>query len=406
LIGVSRLLVGTESYGDSLRYAPASRGQTRGTVAGRGPVVVWNITRSCNLRCVHCYSDSEPLKYEGELRTEEALRVVDDLAAFRVPVILWSGGEPLIRRDLLDLVSHAREKGIRSTISTNGTLIDRDMAERIKAAGVSYVGVSLDGIGEVNDAFRGRRGAFRDALAGIRNLMDVGQKVGLRFTMTRHNIQTLPEIFALIEAEGIQRVCFYHLVYSGRGRGVMGEDLDAAETRRAVDYIFEKALEYGRQGSPREVLTVDNHADGIYLYLRSRELAPRRSAEIYELLARNGGNRSGIAIADIDFLGNVHPDQFSWNVTLGNVREEPFSVIWSRDDHPILEALRNRREKIGGRCRTCNWFHFCNGNFRARAYGATGDFWAADPGCYLTDEEIQATDLLPAGAAAGRGEGA
>ena len=386
MLNVSHLLADVASFGDRLRYTPRSVGQRHGTHDGAGPVVVWNITRTCNLRCLHCYASSENKKYDGELTTEEALAVIDDLAAARVPVILFSGGEPFVRPDILDLARYAVEKGIHVTFSTNGTLIDEERAKAIKAIGVGYVGISLDGIGDVHDRFRRKKGAFDAALRGIRNCLNHGVKVGLRFTINRHNVDQLEAIFNLIEEEGIQRACFYHLVYTGRASA--GDDITPEETRAVLDSLFARVEDFARRGIQKEILTVDNHADGVYLYLRMKEKDPAKAEAIYEKLRYAGGNRSGMAIANIDHRGFVHPDQFTPYVTVGNVRETPFSVLWRDNPHPMLEKLRNRKPLLTGRCARCRFLDICNGNFRARAMAVHGDFWAEDPACFLTDEEI------------------
>ncbi len=388
MISVSRLLYGMENFGDSLRYRHGVEGQANGVARGSGPVVVWNMTRACNLRCRHCYANSDGSVAEGELTTGEGMKFIDDLAEFRVPVILFSGGEPLVRGDFFDLAGHAVGRGIRVTISTNGTLIDLATARKIKDLGVGYVGISLDGIGENNDRFRGRKGAFEAALEGIRNCRRAGQKMGLRFTINRHNYGELDNIFRLIEEEGIPRVCFYHLVYSGRGSKMVEEDISHEETRAALELIMDRTGSMFRKGREVEVLTVDNHCDAVYIYLKLlRENSPR-AAEVYRMLERNGGNRSGIAIGEVDWAGGVHPDQFTRNHTLGNVRERKFGDIWTDLSNPVMAGLKNRAGLIGGRCAACRWFKLCNGNFRARAEAVYGDFWAQDPACYLTDEEI------------------
>ncbi|WP_232697272.1 radical SAM/SPASM domain-containing protein [Brevibacillus daliensis] len=385
MIGLSSLLETTTTFGDRLRYSATSKGQRTGTHAGHGPVIAWNITKTCNLHCKHCYANSEAKKYEGELSTEEALHVIDQFAEQKVPVILFSGGEPLIRPDIFELAERAIEHGIRVTFSTNGTLIDKEKAKRLKDLGISYVGISLDGMKETHDAFRQKEGAFDLALRGIRNCLEIGQKVGLRFTMNKHNIDELPDIFRLIEEENIPRICFYHLVYAGRG-GVE-DDISHSQTREALDYIIENIQRFHELGQPREILTVDNHADAIYLYLKTKETNPELAERIWEKMQRNGGNRSGIAICNVDNLGNVHPDQFSQQIHLGNLREQTFEEIWN-SEHPILAGLRNRKDKIHGRCSSCQYFSVCNGNFRPRAQGFYGDYWASDPQCYLTDQEI------------------
>jgi len=386
MVNITKLYCGEEQPADGLRYGHG-HGAPR-TAAERRPIVVWNITRTCNLRCVHCYSDSYAQKYPGELTHEEATRVIDNLAAFHVPAVLFSGGEPLTRPDLFDLMDYAVSKGLRLTLSTNGTLLDEAAAKKLKALGTTYVGISLDGIGETNDIFRGKRGAFDGAVRGMRNCRAVGQKVGLRLTLTRRNCMDLHDIFNFIEAENIQRACFYHLVYSGRGN--TADELTPAEIRRAMDIILERTLAFHKRGLKKEILTVDNHADNAYVYLKLLEREPVRAEEVHKLMTWNGGgaNSSGIGIANIDTQGNVHPDQFWQAVTLGSVKHRPFSEIWSDNSIPLLAQLRNRRPLLKGRCGVCRFQDICGGSFRVRAWQVHGDPWAEDPGCYLTDEEI------------------
>ncbi|SJZ66523.1 putative heme d1 biosynthesis radical SAM protein NirJ1 [Selenihalanaerobacter shriftii] len=389
MIGVSKLLGGAKQYGDKLRYSRKSKGQKHGTREGSGPIVVWNMTRTCNLSCTHCYSDSDYQQYDGELTTKEAKKFIDDLADFNVPVLLFSGGEPLIRDDIFELAEYTAEKGIRPTISTNGTLITKEVAQRLKNIGVGYVGISLDGMPETNDKFRGKDGAFDKALEGMHNCLEIDQRVGLRFTINRHNYKDLNDIFDLIEEENIPRACFYHLVYSGRGSEMVKEDISLEESRKVMDLIIDRTMDFLDRGLDKEILTVDNHADGIYLYLRMKEEYPEKAEEVWELLSRNGGNRTGIAIANVNWIGDVHPDQFTQNHTFGNVRERKFSEIWTdTSKNEILAGLKDRKPLLKGRCAKCKWLEVCNGNFRSRAEAIHDDFWHEDPACYLTDEEI------------------
>ncbi len=354
----------------------------------RRPIVVWNITRTCNLGCVHCYTDSESRVYPNELTTTEGRALLDDLAAFKVPAVLFSGGEPTVRKDFFELAEYAVGKGLRLVLSTNGTQITPEFAARLKKTGFTYVGISLDGLREVHDTFRRRPGCFDQAVNGIRNCLSIGQKVGLRLTLTRSTARDLDGIFALIERERIPRVCFYHLVPSGRGSGV--EDLTLEDSRRVVARVMEKAREWSRGERLVEVLTVDNPCDGPYLYLKLlQEGRTDRAAEVLRLLEWNGGALagSGVGIADIDPQGNVHPDQFWMDVSFGNVRERPFGEIWMDRSNPLMAGLKDRRGRVGGRCATCRFFSACGGGLRSRAAHATGDAWAADPACYLSDGE-------------------
>jgi len=391
MIGISKLYCGTVEASDPLRYGRKSAKLPSHLLqfsADKKPVVVWNCTKQCNLRCVHCYATATPGPAPDELTGDEARAMIDDLGRFGSPVILFSGGEPLMRPDILDLIAHARGAGLRAVVSTNGTLITRELADQLAERGLSYVGVSLDGMKAVHDKFRGVEGAFEQALAGIRNCQAVGVKVGLRFTLNKQNLADLPGIFDLIEREGIPRVCFYHLVYTGRGDKLREATLTGDETRATVDLIMDRTRAMHEAGRPVEVLTVDNHADGPYVYLRLLKENPGRAAACLELLNMNGGNSTGIGIGCVSWNGDVLPDQFWRHHVLGNVRRRPFSGIWTDPDEPLLSKLRDRKKHMHCRCMTCRWLGVCNGNFRARAEAATGDMWGDDPACYLTDEEI------------------
>ena len=353
------------------------------------PVVVWNMTRRCNLRCVHCYSSSQNIRYGNELTPAEAKAMIRDLATFGSPVILFSGGEPLMHRGLPELARYAVDQGMRAVISTNGTLITRQNAAVFKEIGLSYVGVSLDGMKVTHDHFRGVEGAFDTAMKGIRTCRDLGIKVGVRFTINRHNVEDVPAIFDLLEKENIPRCCFYHLVYSGRGSKLIGEDLSHDQTRALLDLIMDRTKDLFSRGLEKEILTVDNHADGPYLYLRLQKENPGRAAEVLELLKMNEGNSSGNGIACISWDGEVHADQFWRGLSFGNVRKRPFSEIWTDTGNELMAQLKDKKPYVTGRCAQCRWLDICAGNFRARSEAVTGDIWAPDPACYLTDEEIK-----------------
>lgn len=393
MIGISKLYLGKVEVSDPLRYGRKSAQLPSHLLQfseDKKPVVVWNVTSRCNLRCTHCYAATEGQPYE--LSTGEALAVIDDLAAFGCPVLLFSGGEPFVRPDILTLAQHAVSKGLRVVFSTNGTLIDAPLAAEIQALGVSYVGISIDGMEATHDRFRACQGAFRRSLAGIRICRDAGIKVGLRVTMTRDNVGDLPAIFDLMEAERIPRICLYHLVYCGRGATIATHDLSHEQRRATLDMIIERTARLHERGFPAEVLTVDNHCDGPYLYLRmTRERNPR-SADVMTLLRMNGGNSTGNGIGCISWDGTVYPDQFWRNQPVGNVRVRKFSEIWG---HPepgsLLALLRQKKSHVTGRCVACRFLDVCGGNFRARAEAATGDLWGVDPACYLTDDEIAST---------------
>jgi len=394
MIGISKLYCGTVEPSDALRYGRHSSQLPSHLLqfsADKKPVVVWNVTRRCNLRCVHCYAHAREEAGADELTTEQGKVLIDDLAAFGVPVVLFSGGEPLARKDLPELAAYAVGKGMRAVISTNGTLITASMARTLKEIGLSYVGISLDGMQEVNDRFRAVPGAFRGALDGIRNCQAAGIKVGLRFTINRFNVLEIPSIFKLIEEMDIPRVCFYHLVYAGRGSKLVKEDLSLEDSRKTLDLIIANTRRLHEMGKPKEVLTVDNHADGPYIYLRMLKEDPERAKEIMELLKWNEGNNSGRGIGCVSWDGAVHADQFWRHYSFGNVRERPFSEIWTDTSNPLMAKLKDKKKHVTGRCAECRWLDICGGNFRVRAEAVSGDVWAPDPACYLTDEEIALT---------------
>ncbi len=390
MISVTRLLCDKIGPQDHLRYQWRKKDYSTTMEANlsRKPIVVWNATKACNLRCIHCYYTAKAEPDPDELTTAEAEAFIDDLADFGVPVLLFSGGEPLMRKDLIRLGSYAVQRGLRTVISTNGTLIDGGNAQEISEAGFSYVGISLDGIGETNDRFRGVEGAFDAALSGFHACQEAGVRTGLRLTLNKHNVQDLPAILDLLQEENIPRACFYHLVYAGRGQRMRADDLTLEETRTALDLIFERAIAFHREGIDIEILTVDNHADGAYLLQRIAAEQPDRYEEVLSLLKANGGNASGVGIAAVDHRGNVHPDQFWQHHTFGNVRERTFGDIWTDTSDPLMAGLKDRKPRLKGRCARCKYLDICNGNFRVRAEAVHGDIWAPDPACYLTDEEI------------------
>ncbi|MGD9367549.1 MAG: 12,18-didecarboxysiroheme deacetylase [Desulfobacteraceae bacterium] len=394
MIGISKLYCGTVEPSDALRYGRHSANLPSHLLQfskDKRPVVVWNVTRACNLKCVHCYAHATEGSTSDELSTTEGMRMIDDLSDFGVPVLLFSGGEPLVRKDLPELAAYAVDKGMRAVISTNGTLINKSTAQTLKAIGLSYVGISLDGLEPVNDHFRGVKGAFSKAMEGIRNCQEAGIKVGLRFTINKRNVKEIPGIFDLLEEMEIPRVCFYHLVYAGRGSDLVKDDLTHEETRATVDLIIDRTKLLHAKGKSKEVLTVDNHADGPYLYMRMLKEDPERAKEVLELLEMNEGNNSGRGIGCVSWDGNVYADQFWRHHSFGNVRQSAFSEIWTRPEDPLLMQLKEKKKYVQGRCATCRWLDICAGNFRVRAEAVSGNVWAPDPACYLTDDEIAQT---------------
>jgi radical SAM protein with 4Fe4S-binding SPASM domain len=355
------------------------------TTADR-PLVVWNMTTRCNLRCAHCYNESGEA-CEGELTTAEARALIDDLAEMKAPVLLFSGGEPLARADVFGLGAYAAAQGIHPVLSTNGTLITPEVAARLGDAGFRYVGVSIDGARQTHDRFRCREGAFDAAWRGIRNCRAAGLRSGVRFTVTRENIGDLPSVLAKAVEERVARFCLYHLVYAGRGADLAQTDLDPRQRREVVDWLVQETRRRHAEGVELEILTTDNHADGIYLYHAIRAEEPARAAEVLELLAMHGGCSAGRKFANVDARGDVHACQFWGHFSLGNIRQRPFSQIWQQPDQALPCQLKEMQVHLTGRCGECAYKAYCGG-CRVRAEAIHGDVWAADPTCYLTDEEI------------------
>ncbi|MDP6607127.1 MAG: radical SAM protein [Dehalococcoidia bacterium] len=391
MLSISRLLAGSVTEADALRYKRQSKAMPSHLLhysEDKKPVVVWTSTRRCNLHCAHCYTDSFDRRYPDELTTDEALAMVDDLAEFGSPVLLISGGEPLTRPDLEVVAAHAISNGMRAVISSNGTLMTPERAEGLAKIGISYVGLSIDGQPDTHDKFRGMRGAFDATMSAVDACREAGIKTGLRFTLTRSNRDDLGWLFDLMVEREVPRLCVYHLAPTGRGAKIGGFTPSSEETRESIDLIFDRTEELTAAGFEPEVLTADNHADAAYLWMRVARTQPERAAEVWKLLQWNGGNQSGQAIACIDSDGKVYPDQFWRWQDLGNIRDRPFSEIWSGDPPDLLRELRQRPDNLPELCKGCGFLTVCNGNFRSRAEATTGDVWGDDPMCYLTPEEV------------------
>ena len=356
--------------------------------ASQGPVVIWNLIRRCNLTCKHCYSISADIDFPGELNTEQIINVMDDLKNFGVPVLILSGGEPLLRPDIFEISRHAKTMGFYVGLSTNGTLIGPHNIERIADIGYDYVGISLDGKGITHDQFRQKLGAYEASLTAIRLCRLYGIKVGMRFSITKANATELPTMLKLMDKEGVDKFYLSHLNYGGRGHRHRKNDVAHSISRRAMDLLFDTCWGDVRAGLNREYVSGNNDADGVYFLHWVRHHFPERYDHMHKKLRNWGGNASGINIANIDNLGNVHPDTFWWNYNLGNVKERAFSDIWTDRSDPIMAGLNTKPRPLRGRCRVCSFNDVCGGNTRVRAFQTTGDPWAEDPACYLSDEEL------------------
>ncbi|MGO4908073.1 heme d1 biosynthesis radical SAM protein NirJ [Pseudorhodobacter sp. W20_MBD10_FR17] len=364
----------------------------RASAGGVKPVVIWNLTRTCNLKCRHCYTTSADAPFPGELTTEQALGVLDDLKGFGIPALILSGGEPLSRFDFFTLAERAKALNFRHlSLSTNGTRIAENI-DRIDALGFDYVGISIDGIGATNDWFRGVDGAFDQAIAGVRACKSRGVKVGLRYTITEQNGHHLGEMLDLCEAEGVDKFYLSHLVYAGRGDKHRGEDTEHSHTRRAMDVLITRAWAAIQDGKELEVVTGNYDADAVYfLQWVDANFSPEQTAHVRAHLEAWGGNSSGLGVANIDPQGKVHPDTYWSDYTIGSVKKDGFPSLWTGPD-AMLANLRQRPRPLKGRCGDCAFKQVCGGNTRIRALQVTGDPWAEDPACYLSNAEIGVDD--------------
>ncbi|MFD1159691.1 heme d1 biosynthesis radical SAM protein NirJ [Roseovarius aestuarii] len=352
------------------------------------PVVIWNLTRRCNLKCRHCYTVSADVHFPGELTHDQAMANVRDLERFGIYALILSGGEPLDRFDFFDIARASRPFTRMLALSTNGTKIHSENADRIEEIGFDYVGISIDGIGKTNDWFRGVDGAFDDAVRGVRECKKRGIKVGLRFTLTRDNARHLPDLLKLCEDEDVDKFYLSHLVYAGRGDKNRGEDAMHDHTRVALDTLIEHAWAGATGGFPLDIVTGNNDADAVYMMSWARQHFDHDKLDnLRNHLEAWGGNSSGLGVANIDPQGKVHPDTYWSDYTIGSVKDTPFSELWTGDD-PMLAQLRTRPRPLKGRCGACVHQSICGGNTRIRALQLTGDPWAEDPACYLSNTEI------------------
>lgn len=382
MINISKLYCGLAGESDDLRF---------GQHKSLGPVVAFNCTNRCNLNCLHCYSSSTADRSSDQLSTAEAKQLLHQLAEANCPVVLFSGGEPLLRDDLFELLTEAKQLALRTVISSNGTLIDSPTADKLAEVGVNYVGISIDGEEKFHDKFRQSNGCFKAAVAGIRNCKKASLKTGLRFTITKANSGQIPVVFELAALAGVRRICFYHLIRTGRAKQLDEQVVTPEQTRQVLDTIIKKTDESVRKGLVDEVLTVGNHADGPFLLLKMTQGQNQRCEEAERLLLANGGNKIGEKIVSVSWDGSVYPDQFWWNYSLGNVKDKTFKEIWYNSTEPVLDKLRKKSEFADKRCLRCKWFDLCKGNFRFLGTESDDKYWLNEPACYLTDEEIGIT---------------
>lgn len=367
-----------------------------------GPVVIWNLIRRCNLSCKHCYATSLDIDFSGELTTEQIKATIDDLKVAKVPVLILSGGEPLMRPDIFEITAYAKAKGFYVALSTNGTLIDESNIEQIKAADYQYVGISIDGLEEYHDEFRRQKGSFKASLKAVQLCKEAGIKVGLRLCLTRDNKHELEDMLKLMEEYNVDKFYMSHLNYSGRGKRNADRDAMFNMTKAGMEQLFERAWQHICDGRESDFVTGNNDADGPFMLQWAHKkfggdpLYTQRLKNLEQHLINWGGNASGVNVANIDNTGTIHPDTYWWNHDLGNVKTEKFSEVWRDTQDELMQGFRQKPRPVKGRCAQCQYLSICGGNTRTRAFAQTGDAWAEDPGCYLNDVEIGIATELPA----------
>lgn len=358
----------------------------------REPVMaVWNVTNVCNLKCIHCYARSGPFKSRFELTTEEGMRLIDELRELGVKILIFSGGEPLLRDDIFKLARYAKKRGLKIILSTNGTLINHDIGKQIKNAGFDYVGISIDGMENRHDWFRGVKGSFSKAVDGLKIMKENGVKTGIRFTATKYNFEDLEKILGLLEKLHIPRICVYHLIPTGRGSDIFNMELNYEEKRKMMMMLLERAFKWEEEGNEAEIETVGSPEDGVYIYILLKGVDEELAENAFKYLKRRGGDPSADRLINIDHLGNVHPNQFWWDYNMGNIRRKGLREIWFGDDE-FLNKLREKHKYVKGRCAVCPFKEVCSG-FRVRALRTYHDPWEEDPGCYIRDDELKISKM-------------
>ncbi len=361
-----------------------------------GPVVIWNLIRRCNLRCQHCYSTSLDIDFKDELTTQQIKNTIDDLKVAQVPVLIFSGGEPLLRPDIYEISEYAKNKGFYVALSTNGTLINEDNIAQIKAANYQYVGISIDGLETFHDQFRRQKGSFKASMKAIKLCKQAGIKVGMRLCLTKDNFADLPAMLDLMDEYQVDKFYLSHLNYSGRGKRSAENDAFFNMTKQAMTLLFERAWQHINEGRESDFVTGNNDADGAFLLQWAQQKFadkfPKRVAKLKQSLINWGGNASGVNVANIDNTGTIHPDTYWWDHAIGNVKTDKFSDIWQNTQDPLMLGFRQKPRPVKGRCRQCQYLAICGGNTRTRAFAQTGDVWSEDPGCYLSDQEIGLKD--------------
>jgi radical SAM protein with 4Fe4S-binding SPASM domain len=407
-------------------------GNGQGASNGKPRLIFWEVTKGCNLRCIHCRASATELSSPSDLSTQAALGIIDQIAAFANPILVLSGGEPLYRSDIFQLARYATDKGLRVALATNGTLVTKEVARMIVDAGVKRVSISLDGAdGLTHDAFRGIPGAFDAALYGLRNLKALGMSVQINMTIARHNARQLPEVFELAKRLGADALHTFLLVPVGCGVDIAAEQMVAPEEyEEMLNWFYDRSLEGG-------IELKATCAPHYFRVVRQRRVAERRSAEAAaraktahtaadaaaigpadmlmpgstgillkpegtqkaaahpgghpsDLSAMTKGCLAGTGVCFISHEGEIFPCGYL-PVIAGDLRRHNFAEIWEKAE--VFQQLRET-DNLKGKCGCCEFRNVCMG-CRARAYAATGDFLQEEPFCVY---QPRMGELTPAAA--------
>jgi radical SAM protein with 4Fe4S-binding SPASM domain len=350
-----------------------------------GSIMIWNFTNRCNLLCHHCYSKADA-NGTDTLTFEQIENTIPSMIKAGVKFVIFSGGEPLIRKDIFDIAQSMKEAGIITYLSTNGMYIGDKNAKKIVDT-FNYIGISIDGTKEQHDFFRGQKGSYDKAIEGIKHIQKAGGNAGIRFTLTKETQKSFYFMFDLVENLGCNKLYISHLVYSGRGLDNLKIDISKKQRRKYVEFIIDKAFQYYKDDKDIDLVTGNMEMDAILLLQRFEKDYPNFVENLTKKLKSWGGNSAGNKLGNMDWVGNVKPDPF-FPQTIGNYLKEDFDKIWLDKTNELLKKLRQTPRKIGGKCSNCKYIDICNGGSRSRAKTIYDNFWAEDPSCYLTNEEI------------------
>jgi len=349
-----------------------------------GAIAIWNFTNRCNLTCRHCYSYADP-NSKDFLSTQMILDTIPELTKAGVKFVIFSGGEPLIRRDIFEIAKSMREAGIITYLSTNGLYISEKNVKKIIET-FNYIGISIDGIGKIHDEFRGLDGAFDRSIEAIKLIQANGGSAGVRFTLTKETQDSFYDIFELAEKIDVNKIYISHLVYSGRGLDNLKIDITKEQRREFVKFIIQKAFEYYENGKDIDIVTGNMEMDSIIFIEEFAKRYPKHREKLIQKLKKWGGNSAGRNLVNINHLGDVKPDPF-FPFVIGNITQKPFSQIWKNEDDELLQRLREFPRRLNGVCKNCKVIDICNGGSRSRAWAISGNLWDEDPSCYLSESE-------------------